>query len=263
MSEPTPDVVVETLGPITFIRLDRPETRNALLPATTVRFAQAVEAAGADESVRVIVLGSGSNAFCAGADLVAGMAEAQQRPYDQVIRDGFHRMIRAVVGAPKPVLASLRGPAVGFGFDLALAADLRIASRKASFGAVFSKIALVPDGGSSFTLSRLVGLGRAMELVLLGDTFDAQRAHDLGLLNRLVDDEALDAETLALAQRLAAGPPMAYRLAKRNLLRGLEGTLQSALDDEIEAQVQCLSSADLKEGVQAFLQKRRPTFTGR
>lgn len=266
MSESAPtqsDVLVERRGAVYTVRLNRPETRNALLPSTTVRYAEAIEAGAADPSVRVIVITGTGAAFCAGADLVAGIEEAQKRPYAEVIREGFHRLIRAVVSAPKPVVASIRGPAVGFGFDLALAADLRIASRASSYGAVFSKIGLVPDGGSSFTLSRLVGLGRAMELVLLGDTFDAARADALGLLYRVVDDAALESETGTLTDRLAAGPPMAYRLAKRNLISGLTSELRDAFDAEIEAQVKCLASADMMEGVQAFLQKRKPNFVGR
>ena len=261
MSE-TEDILTEHDDGIGIVRINRPSTKNALLPSTCERFGAAVDAFGADSAVRCIVVTGSRAGFCAGADLMAGMSEAAQRPYADVIRNGFHRMIRAVVTAPKPVLAAIQGPAVGFGFDLALACDLRVAARTSTFGAVFSRIGLVPDGGSSFTLSRLVGLGRAMELIMLGETFDGATAERYGLLNRLLEDDAFERDVRALAGRLAAGPPMALRLMKRNALAGLSGTLDDALEREIEAQVQCLKSQDMMEGVQAFFQKRRPSFKG-
>ncbi len=256
------DVIVSSLGAIRRIALNRPQSRNGLVPATCVALAEAIETAREDSNVRAIVLTGEGKAFCSGADLMAAAGELGKRPHAEVIRETFHRLIRAVTESPKPVVAAIRGPAVGFGFDLALACDLRVIGEDAKLGAVFTRIALVPDGGSSFTLSRLVGLGRAKELVLLAETFDGKRAGELGLATRVVADDQVETEAMALAQRLADGPPLALGLAKRNLERGTAGTLSAALDHEIEAQVQCLASADMMEGVSAFFQKRKPAFRG-
>jgi enoyl-CoA hydratase/carnithine racemase len=257
------DVVAKQDGAILTLSLNRPTTRNGLLPETCEQLAGHLEQAASNADIRCVVFGSGEKAFCSGADLSAAAASMGTRPHDELIRDTFHRLIRAIVAMPQPVLASIRGPAVGFGFDMALACDLRIAGQSSKFGAVFSRLGLVPDGGSSFTLSRLVGIARAKELVYLAETFDGERAEALGIVNKVVADEALDAATGEWAARLAAGPPIAYRYAKRNIDAGLTGTLDEALDREIEAQVKCLSSADLMEGVQAFFQKRPPQFQGR
>ena len=256
------DVTIEQSGAVRTITLDRPASRNGLIPNTCIQMAEGIEAVAEDRDVRVIVLTGANRAFCSGADLMGAAQALGGRPPHEVIRDAFHRLVRAIVAAPQPVVASVRGPAVGFGFDLALACDLRIVSRDCKLGAVFTRIGLVPDGGSSFTLSRLVGLGRAMELVLLAETFDGQRAYDLGIANRVVEDETLERETATLASRLADGPPIAFKYAKRNLLAGLSGSLEDALGREVEGQVHCLVSQDAMEGVSAFFQKRKPTFRG-
>ncbi|MFT7624647.1 MAG: 2-(1,2-epoxy-1,2-dihydrophenyl)acetyl-CoA isomerase [Myxococcota bacterium] len=257
------ELLIEQDGAVRTIALNRPETRNGLTPSLCAALGQAVEEASGDDSVRCVVLTGRGDSFCSGADLSAAMATLAERSHGDVIRDDFHRVIRGLAECPKPVIASIRGGAVGFGLDIALACDLRIASRQSKLGAVFTRIGLVPDGGSSFFLARLVGLARALEIVLLAETFDGERAAEIGIVSRVVDDDLLDEETAALAQRLAAGPPLAYRLAKRNILDGLAGSLDDALAREVAAQVQCLASADSMEGVQAFLQKRKPTFTGR
>jgi enoyl-CoA hydratase/carnithine racemase len=260
------DVTYTQEGPLAWIRLNRPESRNGLLPETCTLLVEALERASQDADVRVIVLGSGPKAFCSGADLTGAISMVMGGEglpnYDKIIRNHFHALIRAVTNAPKPVIASIRGSAVGFGFDLALACDLRISSQSGKFGALFVQRALVPDGGSSFTLSRLIGLHRAMELILLGDTFDAAKAQELGLLNRLTDEEQLETVTRELAQRLADGPPMALRLARANILASLSGSFDEALERELHAQVQCLQSQDVMEGVQAFFEKRKPAFKG-
>jgi len=255
------DVLVSQSDSILTLTINRPHSRNGLTPGTCERLAEAIETIGDD--VRCIVITGAGQAFCSGADLVDAMKELGQRSHKEVLESTFHRVIRAIAQCEIPVLASMRGAAVGFGFDLALACDLRIASRDSKMGAVFTRIGLVPDGGSSFTLSRLVGLARAMELVLLAETFDGVRASELGVVNKVVDDGDLESATLAWAERLAAGPPMAYRLAKRNIRAGSSTDLNSALANEVEAQIQCLASEDAMEGVAAFLQKRKPVFKGK
>jgi enoyl-CoA hydratase/carnithine racemase len=262
MSDPQ-DVIVERNGGILTIRINRPASRNGLRPLNCEQIAGEVEQVQDDPEVRCIVLTGSGTSFCSGADLIAATQDIQGRSHGELIRVTFHRLIRALTGARQPVLASIRGAAVGFGFDLALACDLRIASRNSKFGAVFSRIGLVPDGGSSFTLSRLTGLGRAVELVMLAETFDGARAAEIGVVNKVVDDDRLEAETAAWAEKLAMGPPLAYALAKANIYKGAACTLDHALDNEREAQIQCLASADAMEGVGAFLQKRKPVFTGK
>ena len=152
---------------------------------------------------------------------------------------------------------------MGFGFDLTLACDLRFAASSARFSQSFSKIALVPDGGSSLTLPRLVGAAKALELMYLAELFDADRALQLGLVNDVVPDAALPERVAAVAARLADGPPLAYRLAKRNLRRSLGATMEEALANEAEAQLQCLASSDVMAGVMAWMNKSKPRFTGR
>ena len=256
------DVIIQQEGAVRTLLLNRPASRNGLTPNVCERLAAAIEEAGTDATVRCIVLTGKGTSFCSGADLTGALSELGERSHDDIIRDCFHRLIRAVIHAPKPVLASIRGGAVGFGFDLALACDLRVASRVSKMGAVFGRIGLIPDGGSSFTLSRLVGLGRAMELVLLAETFDGERAYELGIVNRIVNDDELESTTHALAHRLASGPPLAHKHAKANFHAGLTASLDETLEREVAGQVECLASADAMEGVQAFLGKRKPQFKG-
>lgn len=255
------DVLVSQDDSVLTLTINRPHSRNGLTPGTCERLAEAIE--GVSDEIRCIVITGAGQAFCSGADLVDAMKEMGQRSHREVLETTFHRLIRAIAASELPVLASIRGAAVGFGFDLALACDLRIASRDSKMGAVFTRIGLVPDGGSSFTLSRLVGLARAMELVLLAETFDGQRAYEMGVINKVVDDSDVESVTKEWTQRLAAGPPIAYRLAKRNIRAGSSTDLDGALENEVEAQIQCLSSQDSMEGVSAFLQKRKPSFKGK
>ncbi len=256
------DLSIDQSGAVRTIRIARPQSRNGLTPQVCEEIAAAIDEAGADPEVRALVLASDQGHFCSGADLMAAMQVLGERSHESIVRDSFHALIRSVTHVELPVLASIRGGCVGFGFDLALACDLRIASEQSKLGAVFTRLGLVPDGGSSFTLSRLVGLGRAMEIVLLAETFDGRRAAELGIVNRVYPDDELDAATDELAARLAAGPPLAYRHAKRNFREGTSGTLEEALEREVKAQVECLASQDVMEGVQAFFQKRKPVFRG-
>jgi len=161
-----------------------------------------------------------------------------------------------------PPIAAVDGAAVGFGCDLALACDLRIASRRAWFAELFVRRGLMPDGGGTFTLPRLIGLGRALELMFTGDRVDAERAVSIGLCNRLVEVSELVPSTRQLAESLAGGPPLVYAAIKRAVYGSLDGTLDSALDRELEAQVRLLQSKDFAEGIAAFMGKRHPIFQG-
>jgi 2-(1,2-epoxy-1,2-dihydrophenyl)acetyl-CoA isomerase len=250
---------------IAVVVIDNPTARNGLTSASAAELGRLIREADEDPGVRAIVLTGAGDHFCSGADLRHGASimkdgEAGIRRH---LSEGFHVAVRALAGASKPTLAVIRGACVGFGFDLALAADLRICATDAMFAQVFSKIGLVPDGGSSFHLSRLVGLGKAMEIFLLGDRLSGEEAAAAGLVNRAVPKNGLDALAADWAGRLASGPPIAFRLGKQNIRAGAaDSTLHAALAREEDAQVTCLQSRDAWTAVQAFFLKQKPEFKG-
>ena len=257
-------LLVAREGAVAIVTLNRPASKNALNPALVDALGPALEREAADDGVRAIVLTGAGGAFCSGADLKAGIIEDPDVMNHLDARmDAFHRMIRAIVGAPKPLLAAVDGPAVGFGCDLALACDLRLVTPRAYFQEKFVKIGLMPDGGGTFFLPRLVGLGRALELMYSGDAVQGEEAVRIGLANRIVPPEALGGEALAWATRLAKGPPLAHRRMKAAVWAGFAGTTEDALAREKEGQLECLRSADAMEGVMAWMQRREPTFSGR
>jgi 2-(1,2-epoxy-1,2-dihydrophenyl)acetyl-CoA isomerase len=168
-----------------------------------------------------------------------------------------------MVGIEKPLIAALHGPVYGAGVGVALACDLRVAAQSARFSVAFVKIGLMPDAGVSFFLPRVVGLGRAMEMSLLGDAVDAEEAHRIGLVNRVVPDGRLADETAALANRLAAMPTAALARVKHSLYASFEGDLDTALEREAQGQTFCGYTDDHKEGIAAFFERREARFTGR
>jgi enoyl-CoA hydratase/carnithine racemase len=258
-------LLVERDGPVTLLTLNRPRARNALDAALLRALGQGLAAAAEDPGARAVVVTGAGGAFCAGADLKAAMMGGGESPFAQLDAtiDLYHAMIRAIVGAPKPVIAAVDGGAVGFGCDLALACDLRVLSIEGYLQEKFVKIGLMPDGGGTFWLPRLVGMGRALEMMMLGEAVPAQEALALGLANRVVPQAALRDEALALAHRLAKGPPLALAQIKRAVRAGLGGTIEEALGREKEGQIRCLRSEDCLEGVAAWMQKREPRFEGK
>ena len=257
------DYLLSVESGVARLSLNRPRRKNALNMAIIEAVAEAAEALHGREDVRVLVLTGEGGSFCSGADLkdnAAVIMEGGDKPAQSLAL--FHRLLLAVWNAPFPTLASVPGDAIGFGMDLALACDLRICSVSARFSHSFVKIALVPDGGSSLTLSRLVGLGKAMEMTLLAGMVSGEEAAVMGLVNRCVAEVELEAATAEWAARLAKGPPKAYRLAKANIRKGLAISMEEALRNEAEAQLQCLGSQDLMVGVMAWAQGVEPEFTG-
>jgi enoyl-CoA hydratase/carnithine racemase len=245
------------------ITLDRPGSRNGLTTDVCERLAVAVR--GAPAEVHVIVLTGANGAFCSGLDL----KDAMQRgitsgpELERGMRVYFHGVIRALVESDRPTIALVDGAAAGFGCDLALACDLRIASDRGVFGEIFVKRGLMPDGGGTWHLPRIVGLGRALELLLTGDLVTADEALRIGLANRVVPHGEAQARTHELASAIAKGPPLVHRAVKRAVYAGLDGDLTAALDREATGQLALLGSRDFGEGVTAFLQKRAPRFEGR
>jgi enoyl-CoA hydratase/carnithine racemase len=255
-------LLVTREGAVATVTLNRPRAKNALDPALLGALVETLPRLGADPEVRAVVLTGAGGSFCSGADLKAVMANPDAFNDLDATLDRYHATIRAIVDAPKPFIAMVEGPAVGFGCDLALACDLRMLSPDAYLQEKFVKIGLMPDGGGTFWLPRLVGLGRAMEIMLTGDAIPADRALALGLANHVLPPAELRAATMDLAGRLAKGPPLAFAGIKRSVRASLGGTIDTALAHEKETQIKLLRSADCMEGVAAWMQKREPEFKG-
>ena len=260
----TDPVFVSDRDEVRWIELRRPESRNALTVETNRALIAAFEGA-ASAGARAIVLAGADGHFCSGLDLKEAMRSGPRPPaeIERDMRAYFHGLIRAVRAAPAPVIAAVDGPAVGFGCDLALACDLRLVSERARFGEIFVKRGLMPDGGGTFSLPRLVGLGRALDLMLTGDPVDGAGAVGIGLASRLFPSAEFERAVWELALRMAKGPPLVLRAIKRAVYESLDGDLDTALEREAAGQLQLLQSADFMEGLAAFLQKREPTFKGK
>jgi enoyl-CoA hydratase/carnithine racemase len=259
----TDTVLVETAGATRIVAIHRPEARNALTRSVIATLDGALRAASADRAVRcVVVTGSGGH-FCAGADLRQTFVEDPDflQHLDEYM-DAYHGLIQAVVRCEKPTIAMMDGAAVGFGADLALACDLRVASDRAYVQEKFVRIGLMPDGGGTFWLPRLVGTARAMQMILLAERVDATELHSLGVVARVVEPGALHETTLSVARTLEAGPPLAFAAIKRALYASW-GSIEDALRRERSEQLKLLRSADAMEGVLAFQEKREPRFEGR
>jgi len=255
-------LVVEDRDAVRTLALDRPQTRNGL----TVELTQAIVAAlQLPSTVRAVVITGNNGAFCSGLDLKDAMQRGLTAgpQIETELRAHFHGAIRAIATCDRPTIAAVDGAAAGFGCDLALACDLRICSDRAFFGEIFVRRGLMPDGGGTYFLPRIVGLGRALELLLTGDRVTADEAYRIGLANRVVAVADFAAAIAALADRLAKGPPLVHRMVKRAVYASLDGDLAGALDREATGQLQLLASEDFREGVMAFLQKREPQFQGK
>lgn len=261
MSKHAEKVLVTLQDGIKRITLNRPERRNSV-DAETVGLLRAAIEQSADDGTRVVVLTGAGESFCAGADLAA-TSEREIADFDvtRSLREGVNPTILAMRDLPLPIIARVHGPAVGVGCNYALACDLIIASEQALFGQVFVKIGLMPDGGGTFFLPRLVGYHKAFELMATGDIITAAEALQLGMVNKLVPFAELDATVEALASRLARSPQVALAKMKAGLNLGPGESLAAALDFEAVNQDACLHSRDFIEGVSAFLEKRKPVFS--
>ena len=256
-------LVSQTEGIVT-ITLNRPDKLNAFIGHMRRDLAEALEHAGSDRSVRVVIITGAGRAFCAGGD-VRFMAELMQHrdteEFARILGAG-RRVITAIRHMTKPVIAAVNGPASGAGANLAFACDLRIASTDALFSQSFLKVGLHPDWGGTFFLPRLVTPNKACELFFLGESIDAAEALRLNIVNQVVAPEDLEAATLELAERLRAAPPLALAAAKQAIYASEGADLDEMLRYETEAQLRCFESDDGHEGVRAFLEKREPRFTG-
>lgn len=258
------NVIVEREGGVGRLTLNRPEKLNAFAGRMREEILEGLKDLGNDSSVRVIVITGAGRGFCSGADvsyLETLLEKKDSERFEELLETG-RTVVKRIRKLSIPVVAAVNGPAAGGGLNLALACDIRIASDKATFGQTFARIGLVPDWGGMHFLPRLVGEAKALELMMTGEMIGADEALRIGLVNRVVAAEDLDAETRRLAETLAARPPRSLRLIKRGVYGSLAQTLAQNLDVEIESQLRCFKTKDVREGVAAFTEKRPPDFTG-
>lgn len=255
------DTLIVQPGAVMTLTLNRPERRNAVDGETMLALRDAIEGCGDD--TRVIVITGAGGAFCSGADLaVAVAANLDADAAMRVLTDAYHPALRAIRHAPCPVIAAVDGVAAGLGCDLALACDMRLVSERAQFAELFIRVGLVPDGGGTWSLPRIVGIGRALELMYTGATVPAQEAVAIGLANKLLPDATFADDVQAFAARLAEQSPQALRRIRQAVYAAQESTFDAALAREAEHQQAIFNSADGFEGFRAFLEKRPPHWRG-
>jgi 2-(1,2-epoxy-1,2-dihydrophenyl)acetyl-CoA isomerase len=251
----------EQKNAVAIITLDRPEKLNALTVEMREALGTYFETAARDPQVRSVLLQASGKAFCASGD-VSKMGNFTAESGHTLLKLA-HRMLRNLANIEKPVVAGVRGAVAGIGWSMAMASDAVIASNKAHFTQVFRHVGLVPDGGAIYFLTQHLGLQRAKELVYSGRRIDADEAHSLGLVNKVVADDQLDAAAFEYARDLAAGPTFALGVAKKMFKQMYQPDLEAFLESEGWAQGLALLTEDHAEGVRAFLEKRKPVFLGR
>ena len=260
-------ITFERRGSVAWVTLNRPEVRNALKPEMREELIDALETAGADLDLRCVLITGAGEGFCSGADISgAGQRQGQRRVAGMArdaIRGGSQRLFRTLWELEKPTIAAVNGVAAGIGCHIAFACDLVIANEKARFIEVFARRGIVPDGGGTYILPRLIGLAKAKEMVFFADAWSAADAERIGLVNKVVKPEELEQAAAEWADRLAAGPTKALGLAKRLLNRSLESDLATSLEEEALVQELVNQTDDIKEGMISFAERRDPSFTGR
>ncbi len=246
------------------VRFNRPEKLNSFNVEMLAEFRSALAEVAAAAGVRSVLVTGAGRGFCAGQDLAERVVNGQVAAPNlaESLDKRYNPIIRAMVSLPIPVVCAVNGVAAGAGANIALAGDIVVATRSASFVQAFCRIGLIPDAGGTWQLPRLVGRSRAMALAMLGDKLSAEQAERWGLIWRVYDDENFTAEAISLAQRLAAQPTLALGLIKQAINASATHTLDQQLDLERDLQGKACRSRDYREGVQAFVEKRPPRFNG-
>jgi 2-(1,2-epoxy-1,2-dihydrophenyl)acetyl-CoA isomerase len=256
---------VEIHGAVCTLTIDRPTVRNAVDPATMIALGEAIRACEESNVVRVVVITGANGAFSSGADINAAMQPGftPDTAY-QALTDAYAPTLKAIRACPWPVIAAVDGMAAGIACDMALACDIRLVSERAAFAELFIRVGLIPDGGGTYLLPRIVGLGKALEMIFTGETVSAADALTLGLANKVYPVASFYDEVRAYADRLAQQSPIALKLGKRAMLAALGDTSYAeAMAREADFQRQIFASEDGIEGFLAFIQKRPPQWKGR
>lgn len=251
-------VLVKRRSALAIVTLNRPERLNAMGSAMMEQLRQTIDDVLDDDTVRAVLLTGAGRGFCAGLD----MKDAQPAAAGDLLRNLLNPMVLKMIRAPKPIVCAVNGAAAGAGCALALACDIILAGRSATFSQAFVRIGAVPDAGSSWLLPRLIGLSRARSMMLVGGAVSAAQAENWGLVHQVFDDDRLSAEAIALATMFAAGPTRAYAGIKDLLDRATANTLDDQLDFEAQLQDQMCGTTDRDEGIRAFLERRAARFTG-
>ena len=250
---------------IATVTLNRPDRLNAISGAMTGGLTRAIQDANQDDDIRVIVITGAGRGFCSGLDLVAQASAQRPAPGGEGVsyRVGGTRLSSLMLSLDKPTIASVNGPAVGWGFELALHCDIRIASSNAVLGDMHVKRGLVPDNGGHWLLPRLIGWAKASEIMFLGERMDATEAERIGLVNKVVPHEDLEQTTKDWATKIANNAPLAVQTAKRQMRLGLNSDYESNLEFSIFAQGRLFQTEDFREGIRSFTEKREPAFKGK
>lgn len=259
------DVTVETVDRVAVLRLNDPKTLNAISPRMIGGIAQALDhIEPADKGFRALVMTGAGRGFCSGANLtttgpddILGVDD-----FGRVLREIYYPVLRRLRALRMPMIVAVNGPAVGFGFSLALTGDILLAARGAFFQLTFSRIGLIPDGAAPWLLPRIVGLARAKELIVLAERLPAEKAHAWGLVNQVHDDDTLMRAAMALAAELTHRPPATLALMRQAYWEGLDNTFEEQLELEAGLQSAAGKTGDFREGVMAFREKRPPNFKG-
>lgn len=258
------ELLVEKKDGIGTITFNRPDKMNALSKTSFKEFIQSLHKMDTDKEVRVVIITGAGRAFTSGLDLAESKNGQDEEALQVVpIQDSTAWIAHIIRNMTKPVIASINGIAVGGGFTIALACDIRIASEDAKMGAAFLRVGLVPELGSTYNLPRLVGIAKACELIFTAKTVNAKEAKEIGLVNEVVPGDQLQSFTMKMASDITEAAPLALQLAKKALYQGLDTDIVTALQFEQLSQSTCFKSYDFQEGIQAFFGRRKPEFKGK